>query len=148
MKYKAYLKTYLPLGLIVLTLIFIFSASLKTADQSSVQSELVRSKLSYIFDKIPLDVRKIAHLAEFALLGTECTVFVLLNKKSIKDCVFFGLITAFTDETLQLFSQGRGASITDMHIDLCGYTAAVAVTLGAYTAIKALKTRKGQNDGK
>lgn len=67
-------------------------------------------------------LRKIAHATEFALLGV--VVAKLMNFDFKKYCWHFllsGLGVAFFDETIQLFSEGRAAQISDVWIDLGGY---------------------------
>lgn len=142
---RSFFKKYVLLAIIAVTVLFIFSASLKTAEESSVQSGWVDDKLSFILHKgflSGIDVRKIAHLAEFTLLGTECAAYCILNQKRIRDGVFFGLLTSFSDETLQLFSEGRSASVTDMHIDFSGILLGTAAAYTVVLIIKAVKARK------
>jgi len=68
-------------------------------------------------------VRKAAHITEFVLLS----VFMMQWWKGRLGPVFSGgLIVAFLDESIQLFS-GRGAQIQDIWIDLIGVVVGMAV---------------------
>ena len=66
-------------------------------------------------------LRKIAHFAEFAVLGVLATGtfyrakhFLLLKPLSCS------LMIALSDETIQLFSAGRAGLIKDVWLDFCG----------------------------
>ena len=65
-------------------------------------------------------LRKAAHFTEFGVLGVLGTVcFGMYGLKPLYPA-FAGLLTALTDETLQLFSPGRSAHVTDVWIDFAG----------------------------
>ncbi len=66
-------------------------------------------------------LRKLGHLAEFAILGFFLTgVFWHRGKFRLYQPVAGALLTAFCDETLQLFIPGRSGEIRDVWIDLAG----------------------------
>lgn len=116
--------------LAVFVTVFIFSNSLKTAEVSSQSSGVIVGIIMRILDwfnyHIDPDVlqnivRKAAHFLEFCLQGIclsgcfsrsfrEKAVYVLL----------FGLLTACTDEFLQLYFEGRGSQIQDVFLDFFG----------------------------
>ncbi len=109
--------------LALLTLIFIFSNSMPDIESSKVQSEgimkLIKPFLELIVGKgnVTLHmVRKLAHFTEFGLLGF---VLGLLVGKPRSGTFFFVLLTALTDETIQLFT-GRGSQVKDVWIDFAG----------------------------
>ncbi len=109
--------------LILLTLLFIFSRSLASPKQSAEESRgvgvIVRAILGPIFGEERITdhfVRKLAHFTEFALLGAELS---LLFFKLSPHPVFFSLLAALTDETIQIFS-GRGPAIADVWLDFAG----------------------------
>lgn len=69
-------------------------------------------------------VRKLAHFGEFAILGfflSQC-----LRSNPIFPA-FAGLVCALTDETIQLFVQGRSGQVSDVWVDFSGIAVAVAV---------------------
>ena len=76
-------------------------------------------------------VRKAAHFSEYALLGLfMALLFASLNGRRR----FFlpegaCLVAALIDEGIQLFSEGRGASLRDVCIDLSGVTLGVLIAL-------------------
>ena len=79
------------------------------------------------------NIRKIAHFAEYGLLGAEIAVFVMfyLQKRRQKALASLPLAVcvAVFDETLQYFS-GRGPAVLDVWIDLGGFAFASLVTYG------------------
>lgn len=77
---------------------------------------IIKSSSIDIFDFL---IKKGAHVAEYFIL------FFLLNraldKKHPEKAFLFTLLYAFTDETHQLFTPGRGAKLTDVfYFDLPG----------------------------
>ncbi|MBE6700637.1 MAG: hypothetical protein E7582_01935 [Ruminococcaceae bacterium] len=116
---------------VILWLTFIFSNSLANGYESTIQSdrivELVR-KITQFFDSevmVETDlIRTGAHFFEFFVLGLLYSLGTLFFKGVKPSRLFYtlslSLFTAFIDETLQLFSQGRGAEITDVWVDLSG----------------------------
>ncbi len=132
------------LGLsIVLTLGFIFSNSLKSQTSSAAQSSSFQAVVEKIIPKdtdlgafVFRNLRKIAHFTEYGLLGIEAAAFtVVLSRrrglmyKRFGFSVIFALITAFIDETIQIFSK-RGPSVSDMWIDIGGFFTYAILTYG------------------
>lgn len=110
--------------------VFIFWNSARPADISSRASgffvTLAEKPLSYIGvrtdrDTMQVIVRKAAHIIEFAVQAMliACS-FSGKYKKRIIYILFFGLLTACTDEYIQLFSIGRSGLISDIFIDFAG----------------------------
>ncbi|MDO5140406.1 MAG: VanZ family protein [Eubacteriales bacterium] len=68
----------------------------------------------------PSEDRSISYSA--ALPSTQSTAYsaALIAVFSAAASVFFGLLTALTDETIQLFVEGRSGQITDVWIDFAG----------------------------
>lgn len=66
-------------------------------------------------------LRKLAHFGEFAVLGLLLTG-TFYNAKGFRllKPIFFGLLTALCDETIQLFVPGRSGNVRDLWIDLSG----------------------------
>ena len=56
-------------------------------------------------------VRKLAHFIEFAALGIQLAVFLILfgrvRLQFVLNCAFFGLTVALLDETIQIFFISR-----------------------------------------
>lgn len=147
---------YALLSLIVLTLAFIFGQSALPPATSGAESSAVRDFLGKIFPPstslgafLYQNTRKIAHFAEYALLGTEVSwyacLFMRKNKAFYLKAPLFGLLSAFADETVQIFSK-RAPSIIDVWIDLFGYLSGFALVGVTFFIISKLK--QGKNNGK
>ncbi len=109
--------------LTVFTLMFIFSNSLPDIETSKAESEgimeLIEPFLELFVGKgnVTLHmVRKLAHFTEFGMLGFVLGLFTGKPKSGV---FLFTLLTALTDETIQLFT-GRGSQVKDVWIDFAG----------------------------
>lgn len=121
---------------IVATLLFIFVQSMLTPEKSSEESGAVGEIIEEIIPPdtkpgafIQINLRKIAHFVEFALLGAEISLYIILfSRKRTWAFLSFpvALITAFFDETIQIFS-GRGPAIVDVWIDFAGFASASVI---------------------
>ena len=116
--------------------VFIFCRSLKSADESTMESagivsfivgwveRLFSSPPENLADFVTVIVRKLAHIAEFAVQSVlACkmfTVYGLNLKKCLSWILLIGLMTACVDEAIQLTSPGRAGLITDVFIDFAG----------------------------
>ena len=94
-------------------------------------------------------VRKLAHFAEYFVLGAELSLWMKWNVKDRKVLgrfaivVLAGLIVAFIDESIQLFSIGRSAEVADIWLDLTGVIAAGVVwMIGEKAFAPAVKSQK------
>ena len=119
------------LSLIGITVAFIFIQSMLSRETSGAESGAVREFLERFFSYdspfgafILNNLRKIAHFAEYGVLGAEISLFVsLFAKDSMKLMPYTPLVghgVAFIDETIQIFS-GRGPAILDVWIDTLGF---------------------------
>ena len=142
------------LGLIW-TVFFIFSNSLQIAAESSARSQ---EAMAWVNDKLailslgPLSehvIRKLAHFAEYCLLGFFAMlclrVYTRHFVRHMSWPVLGGVLTALTDETIQMFVPGRSSSVRDVWIDTAGVVAGLFVALlllliarglAAYAAVK------------
>ena len=122
---------------------FIFSNSMAVADVSSVSSGRVLQLLQAVLRRLGHPalaqrltmhiVRKLAHFCEYLLEG-----FLLMLCLRVYTRHFFkhvswpmlgGLLTALTDETIQLFVPGRSGQVTDIWIDFSGVMTGLLVGL-------------------
>ncbi len=115
--------------LLMLTLAFIWGNSLLPASTSEKFSDAVKEALEQV---LPEDffkgsddggtlVRKLAHFTEFAVLGVELALLLWnILQYSLISPLFCGLLAAVTDETIQIFIEGRGSSVKDVWIDFGG----------------------------
>ena len=129
----------------------IFSFSLKDAEESSQQSDWVAEKLSEIVEAVEetvdvkINIRKVAHFCEYALLGAETSFLCLLTennkKKKWLSFLMFGIVTASLDEAIQNFAPGRDSAVKDVFIDMSGYISGLLFTLCIYLAVLKIKEK-------
>ena len=76
-------------------------------------------------------IRKLAHFCEYALEGfllMLCLrVYTRRFVRHIAWPILFGLLTALTDETIQLFTPGRSSQVTDVWLDFSGVLSGLLV---------------------
>ena len=88
-------------------------------------------------------LRKMAHFTEFCWLGLNlCWLFQILEQKGIHRFtmpLLGGMTVACIDETIQLYSPGRSASLVDVWIDTAGLILGVTVLLFLQFVVKKLK---------
>ena len=127
-------KKGLFIALILLTIGFIWSNSLKPAEDSMDQSNFIKELIIDFFRLFGLNIehtffiefiRKYAHFSEFAVLGTELVLFKNIYYKNSKKAtlvfVFIGIFVAFIDESIQLIpTLNRSGQLLDLCIDGLG----------------------------
>lgn len=129
LKHRSVCLTLLSL-LILLTLGFIWGNSMMSIPESQEISLSYLDKLSPILNTVfgPGRItdhllRKTAHFCEFALLGAELRLLLLLlgqrGLQGLSNALFAGLAAGVTDETIQIFSQ-RGSRVADVVLDFSG----------------------------
>ena len=149
--------------LIIFTIGFIWSNSLKPVHQSNIQSHAVAEKIESIttpndstkqqnpfIKNLIQNIRKTAHITEFMALGIELSVLsILMNKKNkiqqIWNVFSVGIIIAVVDEALQIISH-RGPVVKDILIDSLGLLIGTLL-IGAFFSIyllvdKTIKLKK------
>ena len=136
--------------LIVLTLVFIFNNSSYSREESAAQSQSLAEILKSFFDphnKLTPDefehlIRKLAHFAEFGLLGFEFALlaFHVSEGFKLRDAIYSAfacLLTANFDEFFQSFTQ-RGSKVSDVFIDFSGSVCGIAAAYVAAITIRAI----------
>ena len=125
-------------AMVVMCVAFIFYNSSQVAEVSGEISGKVTALSNEALSYLPVDitlseaiVRKLAHVAEFALLGLLFTFCLRVYTRRLIAFsawpLLFGLFIAVCDEFLQKFIPGRSGQIRDIFIDfigVCGGTAA------------------------
>lgn len=125
-------------AMVVMCVAFIFYNSSQVAEVSGEISGKVTALSNEALSYLPVDitlseaiVRKLAHVAEFALLGLIFTFCLRVYTRRLIAFsawpLLFGLFIAVCDEFLQKFVPGRSGQIRDIFIDfigVCGGTAA------------------------
>lgn len=117
------------LTLTLLWCAFIFTRSMQVGDESAAESGWVLTFARTIFPGITeYTIRKLAHFSEFLLLGVLSALTQLqTNHKTPAFPLFFGLLCAISDETIQLTVPGRNGCVQDVWIDFAGVITAVTV---------------------
>lgn len=112
------------IGLVLVCILaFIWGNSILPGRISSAISHAVKEFFGW--ESSDYAVRKAGHFTEFLLLGAVLGLFFTLKGISRKDkalyLCLFALLVPLMDETIQLFSDSRGPSVTDIWIDIAGY---------------------------
>ena len=122
---------------------FIFSNSMAVADVSSVSSGRVLQLLQAVLRRLGMPglaqrltmhiVRKMAHFCEYTLEGFLLMLCMRVYSRHplrhITVPMLAGVLTALTDETIQLFSEGRSSQVTDVWLDSAGVLAGILAAL-------------------
>ena len=94
---------------------------------------------------IEVNVRKVGHFSEFAVLGSELILLYIFSRKYGFSRLFnvfgIGLTTAVCDESIQLFVPGRSGQIKDVGIDMLGFVCGALLISGVYYLIVFTKKR-------
>ena len=124
---------------LIACIMFIFRNSLENGAQSSARSQAVMQLVNSALAKVHLGpvsehlIRKLAHFSEFALEGfllMRCMrVYSRRPLRHITGPMLAGVLTALTDETIQLFVPGRSGQVTDIWIDFSGVMTGLLVGL-------------------
>ena len=140
---------WLIAGRVVFTLaligciVFIFSNSMKIASVSTVSSGRVLTLLQAVLRRLGHPalaqrltmhiVRKMAHFCEYTLEGFLLMLCMRVYSRHplrhITVPMLAGVLTALTDETIQLFSEGRSSQVTDVWLDSAGVLAGILAAL-------------------
>lgn len=124
-------------------IVFIFSNSMEIADASSMSSGRVLALLQKLLralghpalaNRLTMHiVRKMAHFCEYALEGFLLMLCMRAYTRRylwhVSVPMLGGVLTAMTDETIQLFSAGRSSQVTDVWLDSCGVLAGILTAL-------------------
>lgn len=112
---------------------------MQIADISEQESALFLDFFSKIISKLENNdtgmyiVRKSAHFTEYLILGVLLALeFVNIVKGWFRRFVepwMLALFTAFIDETIQLFVEGRSGQVTDIWVDVAGAALGILITL-------------------
>ena len=117
--------------LTALSILFAFVHSLMPSSVSDAESNgfvLLLQSFFQLFgvtpEAVPGVVRKRAHYTEFSVIGAmlTCCAYSFDRIKPYRfriQILFVGLLTAVTDETIQIFS-GRGSQVQDVVLDFSG----------------------------
>ena len=138
--------------LLVLLLTFIWGNSLLPGEDSGALSGLVGQVLGTLLPFLDFStqiggfiLRKFAHFSEFAALGMVLTW--LFGMTQHNKCLLFalpvlcGTSAACIDETIQIFSPDRHASLVDVSIDSTGVLTGTLVLTGLWALCRIWKEK-------
>ena len=122
---------------------FIFSNSMAVAQVSSASSGRVLTLLQVALRRLGHPalaqrltmhfVRKLAHFCEYLLEGFLLMLCMRVYSRHplrhITVPMLGGVLTALTDETIQLYSPGRSSQVTDVWLDSVGVLAGILAVL-------------------
>lgn len=144
-------KTAVWWAVIALTVLFIWGQSLLGQELSRLQSESVQGFLGgllggWVYDTfLYRNIRKVAHFAEYALLGTElmgCRLSVRSARRPARWLLgVFGPAVAVCDELLQ-FVSARAPRVTDVLLDSAGYAFGAAAVFGIAWLLRRCRRQK------
>lgn len=126
-------------GMLIYSVGFIFHNSLEIAQESTNRSQEVMNLINGLLRSVglgPLNlhvVRKLAHFAEFLFMGFWFMLCLRVYThhfiRHVSWPLFFGLLTAVADETIQRYVPGRSSSTIDVLIDFSGVLAGLFAAL-------------------
>lgn len=121
------------------------SKTASSNESSFIKEEVVEPIYETITGKpeLDFDVRKLAHVIEFTVLGLEVSLLFCFDNLFLgiaKTYAFCALI-AFLDETIQILSN-RGPMIQDVWIDLIGVSIGLIIGFISILSFKHLYTKK------
>jgi VanZ family protein len=148
---------------------FIFSNATATGTASSNQSATVTDKVQDVvgsinpsspianatgrdYDLLHVVIRDLAHFAQYMMLGAfGFGTYLSFKGKGNWGCFFIPVgslfITAATDEYVQTLTDGRGAQLSDLNVDVaggvCGCLVALVVFALVCITISAVRRRRG-----
>lgn len=120
---------------VVLTAVIFVNSSLPATESGKLSGFVAQfvAQLSQLLDielkgDVEHTIRKLAHFLEFACLGLLwCKTFAsfrVSNRTSTGYILLLCLLTAVTDEYIQLFSPGREGRVMDVLLDFSGASCA------------------------
>ena len=127
----------MALGVVTL---LIWGNSMRTSTQSAQQSGSLLAFLTPWLTALGIQpegfhtiLRKLAHFSEYGLLGVLWTMELWLGphrekRRGAMERLSFCMLTAFLDETIQLFVPGRSGEIRDVWIDTAGAWTGIVIT--------------------
>lgn len=136
-KYGMSRRSKIFLGLAVFITFFIFGNSLQSAEVSDGESSRVFALVSALLSSVPTPwlshhlIRKLAHFTEFFLQSGCLSLSAVYREGGASGrripVLFIGLLTACTDELIQVFVSGRSSQVTDVWIDFSGVCLAALI---------------------
>ena len=146
--------------IVALIVLFVFGNSLKSREESKKDSDAVVGIIGPIIEAIcgrkvenvGFIVRKMAHFAEFGVLGLAVSglIVVVDYRRKWQLCgygLLFCLFIAVCDEFIQNFT-GRGSAVSDVLIDFSGAISGFFALIALVEIIKFARNRKNNKKEK
>ena len=128
---------------LIACIVFIFSNSMQIGDVSESASGRVLLLMKKVFTRLGMPgaanhltdhiVRKLAHFCEYMLEGFLLMLCMRVYTRQyiwhISVPMLGGVLTALTDEAIQIFSPGRSSQVTDVWLDSAGVLAGILTAL-------------------
>lgn len=133
--------------LTILLVIFIWSRSMASGENSANQSNAVLQLVNNMFNSLNINlqadgfiIRKMAHFLEFTALGVMLTAtyscYVDSYKNVIFQMLFILLSVPVIDEAIQYISPDRGPQVSDVLLDFSGCMTGLLITIAIITLIR------------
>ena len=143
---------------LIACIVFIFSNSMQIADVSSVASGRALTLMRKVFTRLGMPgiasrltdhiVRKLAHFCEYMLEGFLLMLCMRVYTRQyvwhISVPMLGGVLTALTDETIQIFSPGRSSQVTDVWLDSAVVLAGILTALVLMALCRLLFTHRNK----
>ncbi len=137
-------------------LVFIYANSFRKGSASAEESQGLFALLARFFSFLPFFthafLRKLAHFAEYTLLGIHLfffpSVFGRGRKRECLSALAAGALVALTDELVQAFVPGRGSSLWDCAIDFGGVLFGHVLVLLCFILKKAISKKEELEGGR
>ena len=141
------------IALIVIWVAVIWGHSMMSGEGSSAESSFVEKLLRPVFELFvgkgnvtPHLVRKTGHFTEYMILGAlSASLLKALGKLRpffMSYAFFGGVAVAVADETIQIFSDGRGPAVTDVLIDSGGMLTGILLLSAAFLIAGGISERR------
>ena len=153
---RKYSKWILTAATVIWCLV-IWHFSLAPATESSATSGTVRQFCNALLTEmgIPFQftstmVRKIAHFAEFFVLGVLSCATLLAHRMPLPMLLAAGaaFLVAAVDECIQMFVPGRGPGVLDVLLDTAGGTCGALAFWGIFLLILYMKKKRKEKSEK
>lgn len=119
--------------LLILNLLFIYYNGLQDAESSTQASSAVVEVTQEVLQSVNVQVdeseltsfvRSLAHVIQYLILGVLSTLLLISLKRSLGFLYVSGIVM-ISDEFLQTFAPGRAFELSDIGLNMLGFTIGV-----------------------
>lgn len=142
--------------IVLVYIAFIFHNSITPGEESSRQSAGVLALILSVLEHLGIAggwitehiVRKMAHFTEYAGLGVLLRICIsgysFDSWKRFLVHGWLGTLVPLTDETIQLFSEGRSGQISDVWLDIAGVLTGTVAAVVIGKVVRVFNDRKSR----